>query len=134
MVRKRHSRKKRIQIVEGCIASGLGTREYATLKNVGYSTLGKWSRELGIPLFRKKEAGIKTSQPTKAFDSSMSFMDISSHIEKNKASSILSALLPQQSSQDLSRFSMEIRLPSGVMVKVDHILFPQMIECVKALT
>ena len=50
----------------------------------------------------------------------MSFMDISSHIEKNEASSILSALHPQQTSQDLSRFAMEIPLPSGVIVSRSH--------------
>jgi hypothetical protein len=48
-------REQRAAILQDCIASSLSIREYATQRNIGYSTLTKWASRAGISLSNEKK-------------------------------------------------------------------------------
>lgn len=150
------TREERIKLLKEYGVSGISPKEYAQVKGIGVSTLYKWSSQLRIPLLgvggSKKNSSVESrtikpeSEPVpegkrrryKKHDiflhppaSSLSFIDITSRIDKDSVS------FSQQATQNLDSCSLEIRLPSGVMLKLEKVPFnhawAQVVELVRAL-
>lgn len=114
MTGKRLTREEQIQCLQEYSTSGLSVRDYARLKKVGYSTLQEWSARFGIPLSRSKHASAKmlgVHAPPPPF----SFINITPSLP-------------------VSLCSMEIRMPTGIEVKMESLALPHAIELIKSLT
>lgn len=153
---KKFSSEQRISLLKDCIESKLTIREYAMLKNVGYSTLTGWATQEGISLKKEKKkfisetlakANLGDEAPNTNADlkdngnEGFSFINITDHI-KNAAPPLLSSATPQASQalhcpKDSHPCGLEIRMPNGVMLKVEQVpfgaLWPQVVEFVRAL-
>lgn len=151
------TREQRIALLEDCAASSLTVRRYAALKDVGYSTLTGWASREGISLLKKKKlfsghqekislAGeaATPSHPDSndKVSQGLSFIDITSYTKDAAPPTLLSAT-PHQAQEPICpkdlppSCGLEIRMPNGVMLKVDqvpfHDLWPQVVEFVRAL-
>jgi hypothetical protein len=131
------TREQRIAVLKDCAESPLSVREYAALKNLGYSTLTRWASREGISLTRGKEENPSGLQdPLSLTDKSaiahkdtgsFSFIDVTSHA-KNRNSFSPTMSPPSQKpgnfqlpETNLSSCVIEIRLPNGVMLKVEQV-------------
>ena len=154
--RRRFSREERIALLKDCIASKLSIRKYAALKDIGYSTIHWWASQQGISLVKEQkkflsDGSVKTSLADEAPNTvtnlknqgmaDFSFINLTGHIKE--VPPFLSPSIPQQASRepncpkDSPPCGLEIRMPSGVMLKVDQVpfsaLWPQVVEFVRAL-
>jgi len=156
--RKKFGQEERIALLKDCITSNLSIKEYAVLKNIGYSTFNGWASQQGISLKKEKkkfssDALAKTNLadeiPNMATDpknkgkEGFSFINLTDHIKGSTP--FLFHSNPHQISQvqeshylkDSPPCGLEIRMPSGVMLKVDQVpfsaLWPQVVEFVRAL-
>ncbi len=153
---KKFGREERITLLKDCIASNLSIREYAILKNIGYSTINGWASQQGISLTKEKKKllcddpsklNLTDEAPNMASDlkdkgmEDFSFINLTDHIKD--VPTFLSSSTPHQAPQELHcpkdapLCGLEIRMPSGVMLKVDQVPFsavwPQVVEFVRAL-
>lgn len=153
---KKFGREEQIALLKDCIASNLSIREYAVLKNIGYSTINGWASQQGISLAKEKkkllsDSSAKTSLadvvPNTANDikdkemKGFSFITLTDHIKE--PAPFLSSSTPRQASQephcpkDSPPCGLEIRMSNGVMLKVGQVpfsaLWPQVVEFVRAL-
>jgi hypothetical protein len=153
---KKFAREERIALLKDCIASNLSIRKYAALKNIGYSTIHWWASQQGISLAKEQkkflsDGSVKTSLADEAPNTAtnlknqgmedFSFINLTDHIKNGPP--FLSSSIPHKASRELhcskdsSSCSLEIRMPSGVMLKVDQVpfsaLWPQVVEFVRAL-
>lgn len=153
---KKFGREERIALLKDCIASKLSIRKYAALKNIGYSTIHWWASQQGISLTKEQkkflsDGSAKTSladeEPNTATNlnnqemEDFSFINLTDHIKNSPP--FLSSSIPQQASRephcpkDSPPCGLEIRMPSGVTLKVDQVpfsaLWPQVVEFVRAL-
>lgn len=153
---KKFGREERISLLKDCITSNLSILKYAALKNIGYSTIHWWASQQGISLTKEKKKFLsddsaKTSLADEALNMAtylkdkgmedFSFINLTDHIKD--APSFLSSSIPHQASRELhyskdsSPCGLEIRMPSGVMLKIEQVpfsaLWPQVVEFVRAL-
>lgn len=147
---KKFSPEARAALLQGCVTSGLSIREYAALKNVGYSTLNKWASQTGISLAKKqniREVPAKTTltdpneTPRTSTDSDnrskegFSFINLTNRIKD--ATPGPSFFHHKILKRDAFSCGLEIRLPNGIMLKIDQVPFdtlcPQVVEIVRAL-
>ena len=154
--RKRFGREEQIALLKDCITSHLSVREYVSLKNIGYSTITGWANQQGISLAKEKkkllsDGSTKTNlvdgTPNMAHDlkdkkmEGFSFISLTDHIKE--PTPVLPSSNRHQPSQethcfkDLPPCGLEIRMPNGVMLKVDEVpfsaLWPQVVEFVRTL-
>jgi len=138
---QRFSKEQQIALLQECMASGLSGREYAALKQVGYSTLTRWASQLGVPLTQTSlpRTGSISSKaaPQNNHQERFSFIDLTG--QGNEAPPNFEAsLLPGPSVQESpSPCGLEIQMPNGVMLKFDRVpfgaLWPRVVEFVRAL-
>src|SRR5271169_524790 len=110
------NQEQRIALLRGCVESKLSVREYATLKNVGYSTLTAWASQARISLKNKQQKicstlhQVKTSLADESTpvnedgskhnnSEGFSFIDIT-HQAKKAVPPFLSGLMPHQVPQE----------------------------------
>jgi hypothetical protein len=153
---KKFGQEERIALLNDCIESNLSIRNYASLKNIGYSTIHWWASQQGISLTKERKkllfndsaktslvdevSNTSTDLQTKRMED-FSFINLTDHIKD--APAFLSSPLPHQAPQELHcpkdalLCGLEIRMPSGVMLKVEQVpfsaLWPQVIDFVRAL-
>jgi|GEM_PF-5875683 len=157
---KKFSPEDRIALLKGCVETKLSVRQYALLKKVGYSTLTGWASQAGISLRNKKQKICSTTHQVKTsladgftpfnedvseYNNSegFSFIDLTPQA-KEATPPFLSGFIPHQVHQepdcikDPATCGLEIRMPNGVMLKVEQVpfnaLWPQVIEFVRVLT
>lgn len=155
--RQRLTQEQRIALLEDCVTSSLTVREYAALKNVGYSTLNGWAAQAGFSLISKKKIFSGHQEQTSLADETplsshadfndkksqiFSFIDMTNYT-KDAAPPFLSSAIPRPAQEspctkDLPpSCGLEIRMPNGVMLKVDQVPFPalwlQITELVRAV-
>lgn len=147
------TREERIKLLEGYEVSGMNIKDYAQGKGIGVSTLYKWSSQLRMPLRGSEKAFSVVNEMIKPDSESflkekqkryketdvflqpplsgLSFIDITSQMGKNPVSS------SQQSAQSINSRGLEIRLPSGVTLKIEKAPFNhvwiRVVEWVRAL-
>lgn len=152
---KRLSREKRLELLNDCIISDLSIREYASLRNIGYGTLSGWATREGISLKNEKKKIFPSSKvetsllnegaaPENNNNGSFSFIDLTASYTKDASPPSFSSFIADEASQelpcteDLLTCGLEIRMPSGVMLKVEPVpfsaLWPQVVEFVRALS
>lgn len=150
--RNRRTREEKIKLLEDYEISRMSPKDYAQLKGIGLSTFHKWSLQLRGPLRERDEKASAVESNTlnsnssafseekgrkeinkqdallPSFTSSLSFIDITSQLRKE----------PHQASQSLESCGLEIRLPNGVMLKLEKVPFhhawDQVIEWVRELS
>ncbi len=148
---QRFSKEQQIELLQECMTSGLKVRDYAALKNIGYSTINKWAAENGISLAKKQNISDSLEKillpcPDKTLGASadfqnnnkqgFSFINLTHQIKE--ASPDFGASLPsgQVAREDASPCGLEIQMPNGVMVKVDQLTFgalwPKVVELIRA--
>jgi hypothetical protein len=156
----RLTREQWIALLKDCASSGLSIRQYAALKNVGYSTLTKWAALTGISLKRNprqafsqfeipsveensvlKDHECLNTQNNEAF----SFIEVTSYVNKGEPTQNVAPTTPCRTLKepvsspplDLPSCGLEICMPNGVILKVDQVpfpaLWPQIMELVCAV-
>jgi len=150
---RKFTEEQRFAVVAGCANSGLTIREYAALNNVSLSALDKWSKKSGIALrerpgsgqcsqidpLRKREPMAKTKRPDqdpaphpKVAEPTI---ETGNAIDANASGSMNGSMGQGFSFVDITNYAkpqasletplggLEIRMPNGVQLKVDHIPF-----------
>ena len=137
---QRYSQEQRIALLQECISSGLKARDYAALKNIGYSTLTRWASQLGISLAKipsshsNETPSVKTS-PKHNQGEGFSFINLTDQLKEANPTFNPSSF-PNQPPQGDS-CGLEIQMPNGVVLKVKqvpfHALWPQVVDFVRTL-
>lgn len=143
---KKFEREEQIALLKDCIASNLSIREYAVFKNLGYSTIHGWASQQGISLAKEKKKFLSDDAPDKTNDikdkemKGFSFIPLTDHIQGTTPPFLFHQTSQAQEShcpKDSPSCDLEIRMPSGVMLKIDQVpfgaLWPQVVEFVRAL-
>jgi hypothetical protein len=155
--RRKFGREEQIALLKDCITSNLSIREYAVLKNIGYSTINGWASQQGISLAKEKkklflDSSAKTSLTDDAPNTSnddkdkkemegFSFITLTEHMKE--VPPFLSSPIPHETVPDLPRpqdlplCGFEIHMPRGIMLKVEQVpfsaLWAQVVSFVRAL-
>lgn len=147
--RTRFTQEQRSALLEGYATSNLSARQYAGLNCVGFSTLAKWAGEEGISLRRKKknlpvdfqEGGNSlkgNQQNSRTADEVFSFIDMTGHAKGVPFESRVSSSQAHEHSghsSPLSPCGMEIRLPTGITIRINQVstpeFWPQVMEFVR---
>lgn len=126
---QKSTKEQRIALLQECMASGLKPREYAALKDIGYSTLTRWASQLGVSLSKtslppsQELPGTQAVPPNNNGKESFSFINITEQI-KEAAPNFCDSFLSNQFLQaEAPACDLEIRMPNGVMVKVGQVPF-----------
>jgi hypothetical protein len=150
--RQKFSKEQQRELLQECMASGLKVREYAALKNIGYSTLNKWAAEIGISLAKKQNISdalekILLPCPDETLGANadfqnnstegFSFINLTEQIKETLPNFGASLLFGQAVQENASPCGLEIQMPNGVMLKVGQVpfgaLWPRIVEFVRVL-
>ena len=149
-VRRQLTREQKVALLNGYADSPLRVRDYAALNHVGYSTLVGWASQEGVSLRKKKILGdfkgvvdgtVAASERPEKEKGGFSFIDVTGYT-KGSAAPLSSPTAFHQTPESSAcpgpslPFGLEIRIPSGITVKVDqvpaHEFWPQVIGFVRA--
>jgi hypothetical protein len=143
----RLTREQWIALLKDCASSNLSVRQYATLKNVGYSTLTKWSALTGISLRKHprqvlSQSAIPSNEASPApndheglniqNNEGFSFIDITNYAKGDPhpnapptapRCTLSEPIFPPS---DFPPCGLEIRMPNGIILKVDAVPFPDL--------
>lgn len=85
---QKSTKEQRIALLQECMASGLKPREYAALKDIGYSTLTRWASQLGVSLsktslpYSAELPGAQAVPPNNNGKESFSFINLTEQIKE----------------------------------------------------
>lgn len=139
---QRFSKEQQIALLQEFMASELSGREYAALKNVGYSTLTRWASQLGVSLAKTSlpssgEMPIAKTTFQNSQHEGFSFINLTEEIKEVPPTCGVSLFSGHAVQESASPCGLEIKMPNGVMLKVDQVpfgaLWPQIVEFVRAL-